>query len=644
MGAFCGIVHMDGETADPGEARSMAGAFAAAPRSKPTVCSDVAAAFAAVSLPLTPEDRFDRQPWSGRDGQLSFLFDGRLDDRAALIERLNLDPAMAVSMADGALVLAAYERWGTDMLAGLAGYWVMAAWNRKTRSLVLARDPMGGRSLFYHRQGPAVTFAASTMALLRLPRVDRTLDETVLGDMLMLTMGERDRTFYRDIRRVPGGYYVIFTPEKTTIEPFWQAPVDCELRLRRDSDYVEAAQELLERAVRANLRSIRPVAILGSGGFDSSGVAATAAQLIAPQPLDMYCRVPPRGWTGPERHSYYPDERSKLAALGALHANLRIAMIDRVGPHRVDEDPTCLFARYGLAVRAADNIGWLLAATDLARADEHQVILTGDYGNTTLSAAGRGAPLALLREGQLIEFARELVGWRIRQGWSWRTVLTKALLGRIRWLQVLRAAWRGAPPWSDWSLVHPLAVQSLGLEARAREAGAPGFLLPVSTPAQARAFVLESYGRLRGDLVAQTTAVDGFEVRSPLSYLPLVEFTLRVPSTQFCRRGEMRWLARRVLADRLPPEILSEDRIGAQHPEWFDTLSALRDGYLSNLSHLAKSPTVARLLNLEKARHLLEDWPVDCHQAEQSRDAFEHALWRGLHVAQFVRWNEGGNE
>lgn len=622
----------------------MAGAFAALPRSRPTVRHDQAGVFAAVSLPLTPEDRFDRQPWSGRDGQVTLLFDGRLDDRAGLADRLGLDPTRAQDMADGALVLAGYERWETAFLSGLAGSWVLAVWDGGARRLVLARDPMGGRSLFFHRDGPLVTFAASNMALLRLPRVGRDLDETVLGDLLMLNMAERDRTFYRDIRRVPGGCLVVCTPDATRVERFWQPPVDRPLRLSSDADYVEAGRELLERAVRAHLRSLSPVAILGSGGLDSAGVAATAARQMAPDPLPFYCRVPPADWTGPVRPNLYPDERPKIAALAARYPNLRVKAVDLSGPHRFDRDPTCLFQRYGLAARAADNIGWLLSPIEQARAAGHRVLLTGDYGNTTLSAPGRAAPMALLRQGRLVALARELKGWRRHNDWSWYKVILETLVRRIHWLETAGIVGRNRKTWRDWTLTRPEAVARLGLEVRAKAGGAPGFALPTTSPAQARALILAHYGHLQGDIPAQTTAVDGYELRAPLAYMPLVEFTLRVPSTQFCRDGQLRWLARRVLADRLPAESLMERKIGAQHPEWYDTLSSLRDDYQADLNRLGSSPLVARLVDLQQAQALLDRWPKDAHEAVEQRDSYINALCRGLHVARFIRWNEGGNE
>ncbi|CCG42682.1 hypothetical protein PHAMO_400063 [Magnetospirillum molischianum DSM 120] len=96
----------------------------------------------------------------------------------------------------------------------------------------------------------------------------------------------------------------------------------------------------------------------------------------AREPLPLYCRVPPADWIGPERPNFYPDERSKLTALAALHPNLRVITVDRPGPHRFDEDPTCLFQRYGLAARAAENIGWLLGPLEQARTANAEVAAT----------------------------------------------------------------------------------------------------------------------------------------------------------------------------------------------------------------------------------------------------------------------------
>ncbi len=651
ISAFAGVVRLDGAPAALDEAPAMAGAFAAPPRRRPLVYAEGPASFAGVALAFSAPAR----PGSGgrlvwRDGgDAALLFAGRLDHRADIAAALNLAADRLATLSDGQLALAAWRRWGADGLARLTGAWTLAVWEPAERRLTLARDPMGGRSLFFHRAGAVVSFASAITALLRLERVGRDLDEVVLGDLLLLTLGERDRTAYREIQRVPGGHYVVFTPGRQAVVPFWHPPVDGPpLRLARDEDYVEAMRELLDRAVAACLPETGPVAVLGTGGLDSAGVSATAARLRAPGAVHHYCRVPPAGWQGPVDTYLYPDERPKLEALAARHANIRVVAVDEPGLHLVDLDPRCLFQRYGGPSIAAGNLGWYLGAIDRGRAEGHRVFLTGDFGNSGFSAPGRSAPFELLCGLKLGALAQELAGWRRRYGWSWPRTVKNTLLPRLQppglhiWRQNRKAP--GGRRWLGWSLVNPAFVAEAGLEERARRLGGTSSAEPSRAPRVARAQILGWMGRLGGDLVAQTMAVDGFDLRAPLADLRLIEFTLQLPGTQFCRDGVMRWLARRTLADRLPAEIVEERRLGAQNPEWYQRLSQGHATDLADLPHIARDPVARRLLDLGRAARELADWPADADAAHGRLDEVRHALVRGLNVARFIRWNRGGNE
>lgn len=626
----------------------MAGAFAALPRARPTVWGQGGAAFGAASLPLTPEDRLDHQPRTARGGQVDFLFAGRLNNRADLAGALEIGAADLAGMADGTLALRGFERWGEAWFARLSGSWSLVVWDRAARRLTMARDPLGGRALFFHRAGGVVTFASSFGALFRLPRIERVLDEVVLGDALLLSFGERDRTYYRDIRRVPGGHRVVCTVGEVEVSAFWQPPEGDYLRLARDEDYVEAARELFDRAVAANLRSLEPVAMFGSGGLDSSAVSATAARMLAPRMLKHYCRVPPAGWHGPLDPSLYPDERPKLRALAARYPNLQVIEIDDAGLHPLDLDPRGLFQRYCGPFSSGDNLGWLMVVLDRIRADGHRVILSGEFGNDTLTAAGFSAPMELLGELRFGALARELVAWRRRFGWSWGRTLKNALLshcepsGLRRWRLDRRAP--GGRRYLNWSLINPDFVGEAGLEARSRALGLIAFGPMGRSWRALRAEGVRQTGRLAGDFLSQSVAVDGFEERAPLGDLPLLEFCLKVPATQYCRNAIHRWLGRRVLADRLPPEITGELWLGAQNPEWFDRRSQMRAETAAELVHLARSPLAARILDLPRAARLLDSWPADAQSAHEQGATYRLALGRGLHIARFIRWNDGGNE
>ena len=216
---------------------------------------------------ITPEDRFERQPWASRDGSWRLVFAGRLDDREALAAQLGLPLPDLREMADGALCLAAIERWGEEAPAHLFGAFAFACWNERDRRLLLCRDPTGVRSLYLHRGLHFIAFATAINALHALPEVPHALDETAVGDLLANNPFETRRTVYRGIERVRPGEIVLYAGGDATMRRYWQ-PQRRALGLKSHEDCVEAAREQLDRAVARTLRSIGPVAVSASGGLD----------------------------------------------------------------------------------------------------------------------------------------------------------------------------------------------------------------------------------------------------------------------------------------------------------------------------------------------------------------------------------------
>jgi len=100
---------------------------------------------------ITPEERFERQPWMSRDGAHHLVFAGRLDDCDELASKLGLSPAILRETADGALCLAAIERWDDEAPAHLFGGFAFACWSSRDKRLLLCRDAVGERTLYFHR-------------------------------------------------------------------------------------------------------------------------------------------------------------------------------------------------------------------------------------------------------------------------------------------------------------------------------------------------------------------------------------------------------------------------------------------------------------------------------------------------------------
>src|SRR5688572_14017842 len=136
---------------------------------------------------LLPEDRFDRQPLTGEGGRFLLVADIRIDNRGELLGELGIGTPSTSTMSDAALLLAAYLRWGDDILQKMHGDFAFALWDSKEKSLTLARDATGECPLHFHAGDGFFAFASMAPALACLPEVGRAVDEERLaqfvGDM-----------------------------------------------------------------------------------------------------------------------------------------------------------------------------------------------------------------------------------------------------------------------------------------------------------------------------------------------------------------------------------------------------------------------------------------------------------------------------
>jgi asparagine synthase (glutamine-hydrolysing) len=196
---------------------------------------------------------------------------------------------------------------------------------------------------------------------------------------------------------------------------------------------------------------------------------------------------------------------------------------------------------------------------------------------------------------------------------------------------------------SAFSLLRREIVDELDLRRQWHEQGFDPAYRIRGTSAQLRAHQIFDQLQLSRDVGGMDVDRGGIERRDPYSDRELIEFCLSVPETLFQRDGIKRWFARQVFADRLPPEILNENRRGEQAPNWFESLSARKPIIVEELERLQSSRLASRLIDLPRLKHLIDEWPKDVREAESRAREYRLGLDRAIHVGQFIRWVEGGN-
>ncbi|HYD68964.1 asparagine synthase-related protein [Azospirillum sp.] len=648
MSAFAGFVSFDPAGPPPGTDERLSRSLDGQGLGKPVTRRVESGVFVFRQRVLSPEDRYERQPSTGGDGKIVSMFDGRLDNRAEMLDALGLRSPPQNPIPDGDLVRAAYERWEEEAVPRLLGDFAWAVWNGRARRLMLARDHSTKRALFFSRAGGFAVFATGYRPLLALPEIARELDEVAVANLLLTSADESDRSFYKGISRVVPAGRVIVTAEGVRQDRVWEPARRPTLCLANDAEYVEAARAVFEDAVACRLRVAGPVVASVSGGLDSSAVAATAARRLAPATVHGFTVVPVAGGAVHVRGHEYADERPYVTALGQRYPNLALEFLTSDEPEAFELDPTSLFLQSGAPMRGVSNTGWFLRM--LRRTGElgAATMLEGGWGNYTLTAEGFDRLSTLRQSGAWGRFARELMALRRTLPPSrWQSLAryhaARALPDGLRfWLRRQRDG-DDAPVWRRRTAINPDFVRDAKLE----EHYARNAVLSVDTWNTGGRLAILNYAiprsRMQMEAGAALRGLTGITLSDPFADRRVIDFCLSLPDDQFMRDGQARSLARRMFADRLPPEIALNTHRGAQNTDWHLRLTPHRAALAAEIERLEGSALASRILDVPRLKRLLDSWPDDSGQIEGDGSQYRVMLLRALHTGQFLRWVDGGN-
>jgi asparagine synthase (glutamine-hydrolysing) len=227
-------------------------------------------------LHVTPEDRYERQPFRSRRGHI-LTWDGRLDNRDDLL--LQLWREIDDDKSDAALAMASYEKWGSDGFGRLIGDWSLALWDATTRELKLASDYAGNRGLYYWDGDGEIHWSTSLGELVERVGLRDQLEPRFVVGYLTFSI-PRDLTPYKGILSVSTAHALTWSagkPKQT--HRFWDLSIDS-IQYRDSREYEARLRSLLGDAIRGRLRSTRPAWAELSGGLDSSTVVCMADRLL----------------------------------------------------------------------------------------------------------------------------------------------------------------------------------------------------------------------------------------------------------------------------------------------------------------------------------------------------------------------------
>lgn len=213
------------------------------------------------------------QPIGNEDGTVQIVFNGEIYNHVALRNELEARGHVFRTRSDTEVIVHGYEEFGAAVLDRLNGMFGFALWDARAERLLLARDRLGVKPLYYAVTGDGLLFASELKSLLLYPGLDRTLDQEALAQYLAWEYIPSPRTPFTAVRKLPPATMLIVEGGAVRTEVFWKL---------RDLPPITSAAEAeeglrahLERAVRLQMEADVPVGAFLSGGLDSSALVAT---------------------------------------------------------------------------------------------------------------------------------------------------------------------------------------------------------------------------------------------------------------------------------------------------------------------------------------------------------------------------------
>jgi len=525
------------------------------------------------------------QPIYNEDGSVCVVYNGEIYNFLEQRQELEKRGHHFATNSDTEVIVHAYEEHGVECLEHLWGMFALALWDAREHRLLLARDRLGKKPLVYYADssGGGLAFASELQALLAHPSVPREIDPRAIDDYLTYLYVPAPTTAYRQIKKLPPGHRLVWQAGRITVEPYWSVQFSEKLRIS-EQEAVEQFGALLRDAVRRRLIAEVPLGAFLSGGMDSSSVVAEMAELSTARVKTFSIGFGERDF----------DELSYARQVARHFDTDHHELV--VEPRALDILPT-LVRHYGEPYGDSSAIPTYYVA-QMTR--QHvTVALNGDGGDEVLAGYERhwGARIAarydtiprFVRHGLIRPLVPLVPEPRQRRAFLRRAkrFMAAAHLSPVdRYLH-----WVGAFSASQKSALYTQEfASSLGGNQSVhwlRDALASEPLLdPVDAVLRADTLLY-----LPEDLLAKVdiaSMANSLEARSPFLDHRVVELCAALPSSYKLHGRTSKWLLRRLMQDRLPPEILTRPKMGFGVPvgEWLrgELRPLLQDTVLSSVA------------------------------------------------------------
>lgn len=265
------------------------------------------------------------QPISNEDGTVEVVFNGEIFNFIELRSELQSLGHIFKTRSDTEVIVHAYEAWGPTCVNQFNGMFAFALWDSKKDQLLLARDHLGVKPLYYVTVGNKLIFGSEVKVLLTHPECPREVDLRSLGQLFTLRYVPSPNTLFDGIKKLPPAHFMLVRRSGVEITRYWNWKPTINVEIDED-EAIENYQGLVEDAVRLQMRSDVPVGLFLSSGVDSGSLLSLMSKQTS-RPVHTFTI----GFEGGERENETGDARHMAELFGADHDEMIIGPSDYQG-------------------------------------------------------------------------------------------------------------------------------------------------------------------------------------------------------------------------------------------------------------------------------------------------------------------------
>lgn len=565
------------------------------------------------------------QPVYSEDGLVAAVFNGEIYNFPELREDLVRRGHRLRTAGDSECLVHLYEEHGVDLIHRLRGMFAFAIWDRDRERLILARDRIGKKPLYWRADHDSIRFGSELKSLAQDPGMPREIDLLALHHYLSYRYVPAPRSIYQGVHKLPPGHFLVWERGQVTVQRYWQ--LDQVPRLVADErEEAERLRELLLEATRIRMVSERPLGAFLSGGIDSSAVVAAMA-MQSSEPVKTFCVGFDDRWYD-ERHKArmvaerYSTDHHEFVVTSSL-----LDILPRLAWH-FDEpfaDSSAIPSFY-VAQMSRRHV---------------TVVLNGDGGDESFGGYRRYALMNRAGRIPVIPPPVSAVSDRLGTFLLDRTRPGSApqRLGRLMRFAGERRSHRYASLMSCFTREQKSRLYSDALRRQLAHVDSYGLFEEIFQESSAqtdlgRVLDVDTRTYLPGDLLVKvdiTTMANSLEARSPFLDHHLMEWAATLPSELKVRNFQTKLLLRKAVAPWLPEKIVDYPKKGFGVP-----LATWLRNDLRELTHDLLTDETARgrdLFRPSAVQELLQRHNAGADHSERLWALLQFELWHRAHSA-----------